>query len=59
MKLLNLRSFELKSNVHDVLDHVWKTLVQVSIDAGRIAIYDALPGEPIRTNANALLTVSR
>lgn len=28
-RLLDLRAFELKSNVHDVFDHVWKTLMKV------------------------------
>lgn len=28
-RLLDLRAFELKSSVHDVFDHVWKTLMKV------------------------------
>jgi centromere/kinetochore protein ZW10 len=28
-RLLDLRAFELKSNVHDVFEHVWKTLMKV------------------------------
>ncbi|PHH77983.1 hypothetical protein CDD82_3270 [Ophiocordyceps australis] len=45
MRLLNLRSFELKSDVHQVLDHVWKALIQIDVEAGKVSIYDARPGE--------------
>lgn len=43
MKLLDLRTFELKSAVHDVFDHVWKALLYVDIDARRIVICDSSP----------------
>ncbi|KAI8658838.1 hypothetical protein NCS55_01161900 [Fusarium keratoplasticum] len=45
MKLLNLRSFELKSSVHEVFDHVWKTLVHVDIESRQIAVYESVEGE--------------
>ncbi|RSL42281.1 hypothetical protein CEP54_015535 [Fusarium duplospermum] len=45
MKLLNLRSFELKSSVHEVFDHVWKTLVHVEIESRQIAVYESVEGE--------------
>ncbi|KND91965.1 hypothetical protein TOPH_03510 [Tolypocladium ophioglossoides CBS 100239] len=45
MRLLDLRSFELKSDVHDVFDHVWKALICVDVEAGRVAIYDSLDDE--------------
>ncbi|CAM1507928.1 Fc.00g047760.m01.CDS01 [Cosmosporella sp. VM-42] len=45
MKLLNLRSFELKSSVHEVFDHVWKSLVHVDIEAGSIAVYETIEDE--------------
>ncbi|KAL2677202.1 hypothetical protein Neosp_010970 [[Neocosmospora] mangrovei] len=45
MKLLNLRSFELKSSVHEVFDHVWKTLLHVDIESRQIAIYESVEGE--------------
>lgn len=45
MKLLNIRSFELKSAVHEVFDHVWKALVHVNIDSRQIAIYNDIEGE--------------
>lgn len=35
-RLLDLRAFELKSNVHDVFDHVWKTLMKVDTAARTI-----------------------
>ncbi|RMJ03557.1 hypothetical protein CDV36_014916 [Fusarium kuroshium] len=44
MKLLNLRSFELKSSVHEVFDHVWKTLVHVDIESRQIAVYESVEG---------------
>ncbi|KAG8158785.1 hypothetical protein KVR01_011228 [Diaporthe batatas] len=35
-RLLDLRAFELKSNVHDVFEHVWNTLMKVDITARTI-----------------------
>ncbi|KAH0532939.1 hypothetical protein TsFJ059_001568 [Trichoderma semiorbis] len=45
MKLLDLRAFELKSDIHQVFDHVWKTLIQVDAELGRIAIYNTRQDE--------------
>ncbi|KAL6700819.1 hypothetical protein J3F84DRAFT_344322 [Trichoderma pleuroticola] len=45
MKLLDLRAFELKSDIHQVFDHVWKTLIQVDADLGRVAIYNTRQDE--------------
>lgn len=45
MRLLDIRSYELKSDVHSVFDRVWKELVQVDIGAGQVAIYDHLPDD--------------
>ncbi|KAL7937277.1 hypothetical protein V8C35DRAFT_295239 [Trichoderma chlorosporum] len=45
MKLLDLRAFELKSDIHQVFDHVWKTLIQVDTDSGRVAIYNTRQDE--------------
>ena len=45
MKLLDLRAFELKSDVHDVFDRVWNTLVHVDLEAGSAAIYHKRDGE--------------
>jgi centromere/kinetochore protein ZW10 len=44
VKLLDIRSFELKSDVHEVFDHVWKALVSVDIDNNSIVIYDDREG---------------
>ncbi|KAL1852015.1 ribosome biogenesis protein ytm1 [Diaporthe australafricana] len=38
-RLLDLRAFELKSNVHDVFDHVWKTLMKVDTTERTISFY--------------------
>lgn len=45
MKLLDLKAFELKSDIHQVFNHVWKTLVQVDTDLGKIAIYNTRQGQ--------------
>ncbi|PTB57817.1 hypothetical protein M431DRAFT_109615 [Trichoderma harzianum CBS 226.95] len=45
MKLLDLRAFELKSDIHQAVDHVWKTLIQVDADLGRVAIYNTRQDE--------------
>ncbi|EWZ02546.1 hypothetical protein FOYG_01800 [Fusarium oxysporum NRRL 32931] len=45
MKLLNLRSFELKSSVHEVFDHIWKTLIHVDIETRQFAVYNAVEDE--------------
>lgn len=44
MKLLDLRAFELKSDIHQVFDHVWKTLVQIDTDSGKVAIFNTREG---------------
>lgn len=44
-RLLDIRAFELKSKVHDVFDHVWKTLINVDIDARSISISQSQDGE--------------
>lgn len=44
MKLLDLRAFELKSDIHQVFDHVWKTLVQIDTVSGKVAIYNTRQG---------------
>lgn len=38
IKLLNIRSFELKSDVHEVFDKVWGTLIRVDIEHQSISI---------------------
>ncbi|PKS05310.1 hypothetical protein jhhlp_008683 [Lomentospora prolificans] len=40
VKLLNVRSFELKSSVHEVLNQIWKDLVNVDIDSNAIRIQE-------------------
>ncbi|KAM4066481.1 centromere/kinetochore zw10 domain-containing protein [Hirsutella rhossiliensis] len=50
MRLLDLRSFELKTHVHDTLNHIWKSLISVDMDAGKIVIYDALHEDNMTLN---------
>jgi centromere/kinetochore protein ZW10 len=54
MKLLDLRAFELKSDIHQIFDHVWKTLVQIDTDSGKVAIYNTREG--LLYNLHILLT---
>lgn len=42
MRLLDIRYFELKSDIHVVVDAVWKDLVQIDTEAGQVLIYDKL-----------------
>jgi centromere/kinetochore protein ZW10 len=44
MRLLDIRSFELKSAVHEVFDHVWKALVHTDIESRKVVIYDSVNG---------------
>lgn len=44
-RLLDLRAFELKSNVHDVFDHVWKALMKVDTTARTIYFSAKTDGE--------------
>lgn len=55
MKLLDLRAFELKSDIHQVFNHVWKTLVQVDTELGKVAIYNTRQGLCIQFNAHRCL----
>ncbi|SPJ72705.1 uncharacterized protein FTOL_02434 [Fusarium torulosum] len=45
MKLLDVRSFELKSAVHEVFDHIWKTLIHADIETRQFAVYDVVKDE--------------
>lgn len=45
IKLLNLRSFELKSDVHVIFDKAWKVLVQVDVDNSSVTISAARDGQ--------------
>lgn len=44
MRLLDLRAFELKSDVHEVFERVWNGLVQVDLECGKVSIYDKREG---------------
>jgi centromere/kinetochore protein ZW10 len=45
LKLLDIRAFELKTDVHEVFDHVWNTLVHVDIAKGSISITSSTEDE--------------
>lgn len=47
IKLLNVRAFELKSDVHQVFDHVWNTLVLLDEDKKELSVRQACEGEPM------------
>lgn len=44
IKLLDIRAFELKSDVHEVFDHVWNTLIQVDVENQKVSISSAREG---------------
>lgn len=45
LKLLDIRAFELKNDVHKVFDHVWKALVHVDVANGSISVTESREGE--------------
>jgi centromere/kinetochore protein ZW10 len=45
LKLLDIRAFELKNDVHEVFDHVWKALVHVDVANGSISVTESREGE--------------
>lgn len=45
IKLLDIRAFELKSDVHEVFDHIWRTLVNVDVEAQTISITESRENE--------------
>ncbi|KAK4191618.1 Centromere/kinetochore protein zw10 [Podospora australis] len=47
VKLLDIRAFELKSDVHEVFDHVWNTLINVDIVNHRVSISSSRQDEPM------------
>ena len=47
LRLLDVRAFELKSDVHGVFDRVWDALIHVDIKQHRVSIFRALEGEQI------------
>ncbi|KAG9250246.1 uncharacterized protein F5Z01DRAFT_378227 [Emericellopsis atlantica] len=51
MKTLDLRTFELKSEVHAVFDRIWKQLIQVDVGAGQVAIFSSVKDEMTLTDA--------
>lgn len=42
IRLLDIRSFELRSDIHVAVDAVWKELVQVDMETGQVLIHDTL-----------------
>ncbi|KAH6636874.1 hypothetical protein F5144DRAFT_199080 [Chaetomium tenue] len=47
VKLLDIRAFELKSDVHDVFDHVWNALINVDAESQRVSISSSREDEPM------------
>ncbi|KAL2133111.1 hypothetical protein VTI74DRAFT_2913 [Chaetomium olivicolor] len=47
VKLLDIRAFELKSDVHEVFDHVWNTLIKVDIEGQSVSISNVRADEPM------------
>jgi len=60
VKLLDIRAFELKSDVHEVLDHVWNTLIKVDVENHTVSISSTHEGwfcPPKRARRHALTSV--
>ncbi len=55
VKLLDIRAFELKSNVHEVFDRVWNALIHVDIGAGRLSVLQTREGECLQFVHRVLL----
>lgn len=51
MRLLDIRSFELKSAVHEVFDQLWKSLVDFDIDGHKIAVHRQAKGKTLNINS--------
>ncbi|KAL2138676.1 hypothetical protein VTI28DRAFT_6386 [Corynascus sepedonium] len=47
VKLLDIRAFELKSDVHEVFDNVWNTLINVDVEKQTISISSSREDEPM------------
>jgi centromere/kinetochore protein ZW10 len=54
IRLLDIRAFELKSDVHEVFDRVWNALIHVDAEAGKISIGSPQEDEPM-TLADAVI----
>ncbi|KAK4238495.1 Centromere/kinetochore protein zw10 [Achaetomium macrosporum] len=47
VKLLDIRAFELKSDVHEVLERVWNTLINVDTENQKVSISRSREDEPM------------
>ncbi|KAK4177699.1 hypothetical protein QBC36DRAFT_326427 [Triangularia setosa] len=47
IKLLDIRAFELKTDVHGVFDHVWSTLINVDVEKRTVSISSSRKDEPM------------
>jgi centromere/kinetochore protein ZW10 len=45
IKLLDIRAFELKNDVHEVFEHVWNTLIHVDIEHGSLSVSSSIEGK--------------
>ncbi|KAK4169141.1 Centromere/kinetochore protein zw10 [Cladorrhinum sp. PSN259] len=54
VKLLDIRAFELKSDVHEVFDRVWRTLIHVDVENQKVMISSSREDEPM-TLADAVI----
>lgn len=47
IRLLDIRAFELKTDVHEVFDLVWHALVHVGVEHASVSVRDTADGEPM------------
>ncbi|KAB5563043.1 hypothetical protein GE09DRAFT_1110803 [Coniochaeta sp. 2T2.1] len=45
IRLLDIRAFELKTDVHEVFDHVWNALVHVDVERGSVTVREEAEDE--------------
>lgn len=55
MRLLDIRYFELRSDIHTAVDSVWKELVQIDAEAGQVLIHDKLQDNESMTLSDAVI----
>lgn len=55
IKLLDVRAFELKSDVHEVFDHVWNALIHVDVEGHKVSIQSSREGKTESAKADQVL----
>ncbi len=59
IRLLDIRAFELKSDVHDVFDHVWKALIHVDVENHKVSVSSTREGKLGHSGLHCRLPLTR